>query len=834
MWQETLSPIRNGDAVGKRARDLDDAGLNGLDAALVSVDRATDRARIELHFFNDRHVADILGDVAADPPSVADVFRVHGGHRIRAGMGTGEVRTTSAAAGPVAESLMLLVEPIGDYSTYRLELVFDPARIDPFFAELDFKFRPGCFTNDCAPDREAGRARPPTPAIDYLAKDYDSFRHTLIAAMMARVPGWQVTSEADFDQVLIDLFSAAADELSDYQDRVMNEAYLATARNRISLARHARLMDYHVHQGQQSSTWAQVRVTAGTAPFTLGDDFIAWAGGADTENDPVVFATREARLDPADRILLSPDFNRVDLHTWSGAVPALPAGALTADIVLGPGGAITSAELADAINTGSLTRLLIAELLNPLTGREPGRDPRKRQLLRLEPEAEVIHDPLNGLDLVRISWQAADALRHDYSFTSLCDGGPVESISAFFGNLVMLHQGLPVTVHFHEPGAELQVDGSTEAHRHYRREILYGETRAVICELPHPFSPLAYLPFAPGGRVPPMSTLEVEVAEPGGSTNLWDEVISLIHSDDSAEDGDHYMVETDERRESRLRFGNGVNGRLIPPDAVVHAAYQIGGGQAGDVGTDAITSFADLPGALAGAVEAVTNPFDVTDGVDPEPVAEIIRNAPEAYRAHQLRAVTLADYMARAEEVPNVSRAVASYAWTGSWRTVRLVIDPEGTTELEPELVAAVGTQLEALRLIGEDIEIRPPRFVPLEIDVILCVRPDVWTEDIRFVFEQEFSDGYTPDGRPAFFNPDEWSFGQSVHQSQIAGRLHEIPGVEHIVEVRMKRYDSATPGAPSLELLEMGFDEILLVRNDPDHMERGSIRFDPRGGRQA
>jgi len=59
----------------------------------------------------------------------------------------------------------------------------------------------------------------------------------------------------DADQVLLELFCAAGDELSDYQDRVMNEAYLGTARKRVSVARHARLMDYHIHQGNQAGTW---------------------------------------------------------------------------------------------------------------------------------------------------------------------------------------------------------------------------------------------------------------------------------------------------------------------------------------------------------------------------------------------------------------------------------------------------------------------------------------------------------------------------------------------------------------------------------------------------
>lgn len=839
MWQETLKPIRNADAVDERARDLALAGLNGLRAALVSFDPPAlpGQARVELHFINDLHVAAILADIAGGA-APEDIFAISGGHRVRAGAGVGEVKCISAVAGPVAEALVLVLEPVGDYSTYTLELVFDPARIDPYFAQLDLKFRPGCFTNDCAPNWTQGQPRPATPVIDYLAKDYDLFRHVLIAAMMERVPGWQVTSEADFDQVLIDLFAAAADELSDYQDRVMSEAYLSSARSRVSLARHARLMDYHIHQGQQSSTWGRLTVAQGTAPFTLNGDLVAWSGSADTEGGTEVFATRQARLDAAARTELAPEFNRFELHTWSGAEPALRAGATSADIVPAPapgapGGLMTAAELADAVNTGRLHRLLIAEELNPRTGRLAGFDPRARQVLNLKPPALVIPDPLNGRDVVRITWQDQDALRRDYSFTTLCPGGPVDNISAFLGNLVMLHHGLPVVAHFYEPGTELPVDGDTEMHRHHARHELYGETRAIYCDLPHLMSPLAYLPFVPGGQIAPRSSLHLSVEEPGGAVDGWDEVISLIASDDSAENGDHYMVETDERQQSRLRFGNGVNGRLLPAGSIVHAAYQVGGGTPGNVGSDAIVSFAPLGGALAGAIEAVSNPFDVTDGRAPEPVAEILRNVPEAYRAHQLRAVTLADYIARAEEVPGVQRSVASYAWTGSWRTVRLVVDPEGTTELPADLAAAVATHLEAVRLIGEDIEIRPPRFVPLTILVRLCIEPHAWPEDVRAELEQAFSDGWAADGSIGFFNPDGWTFGQSLHRSQIAGRLHEIAGVEHIISVQMKRFDAVTPGNPEPEVLEMGFDEIVLVQSDPDQMERGSITFDLRGGRQ-
>jgi hypothetical protein len=193
--------------------------------------------------------------------------------------------------------------------------------------------------------------------------------------------------------------------------------------------------------------------------------------------------------------------------------------------------------------------------------------------------------------------------------------------------------------------------------------------------------------------------------------------------------------------------------------------------------------------------------------------------------------VTLGDYVARAQELPGVSRAAAKYMWTGSWRTVRITIDPVGTELLSPALRQQVADWLEAVRLLGEDLEIRPPEFVPVVIHVALCASADTWPEDLRFVLAQEFGTGYTPDGRLALFNPDEWSFGQTLHASQIEGRLQQIPGVEHVITVSMQRFDAPTPGVP--DRIEVGPSEIILVQNDPDQMELGSIDFDIRGGRQ-
>ena len=210
-----------------------------------------------------------------------------------------------------------------------------------------------------------------------------------------------------------------------------------------------------------------------------------------------------------------------------------------------------------------------------------------------------------------------------------------------------------MTVFFREPGSTLPSETpDIRAARHFERLDRYGSGSTGSSRR---CRGAARLPAdAARRRGAGASTLHVEVTIPGGGTDAWDEVESLVHSDDSAEQGDHFMVETDERRRSTLRFGNGTNGTLLPQGAVVRAQYQIGGGAGGNVGADQILFASPLTtgGTLTGAVVRSGIRSTSATAAIPE-TAEKIRNAPrEAFRARQLRAVTLADYVRRAEEVP--------------------------------------------------------------------------------------------------------------------------------------------------------------------------------------
>ena len=116
------------------------------------------------------------------------------------------------------------------------------------------------------PPTAASRPTPGQPpgeppiAIDYLAKDFASFLQGLSDFSAARYPLWVERSEADFGIMLMEVLSALADELSYLQDRVAAEGTLDTATQRLSLLRHARLVDYEPAPAMAASAVVQLDV----------------------------------------------------------------------------------------------------------------------------------------------------------------------------------------------------------------------------------------------------------------------------------------------------------------------------------------------------------------------------------------------------------------------------------------------------------------------------------------------------------------------------------------------------------------------------------------------
>lgn len=113
--------------------------------------------------------------------------------------------------------------------------------------------------------------------IDYMARDYDSLLLSMRGLVESKLPEWgEYQSEADFGNVLLQLFAHMGDILSYYQDRAANESFLGTARERRSIIQHLRLIGYRLATAAPAS--AALELTAAgdcdkTVTIKKGDAF---------------------------------------------------------------------------------------------------------------------------------------------------------------------------------------------------------------------------------------------------------------------------------------------------------------------------------------------------------------------------------------------------------------------------------------------------------------------------------------------------------------------------------------------------------------------------------
>ncbi|MFD8889489.1 putative baseplate assembly protein [Streptomyces sp. NPDC059566] len=311
----------------------------------------------------------------------------------------------------------------GDFSTYRLRLVagpgsdLPPAGFDTLLAEAEFAFKvecPGEF--DCAPVDTCRPEPPDTPAIDYLAKDYRGFRRLMLDRISLLAPDWTERNPADVGTALVELLAYAADELSYRQDAVATEAYLGTARSRISLRRHARLVDYRVHEGCNARVWVRIGVEGSTAvALPAGTTLLTTVRNAPPVLKPGSRAHRSALaaqpvvFETVEPALLHADLAEMRFHTWGDQGCCLPAGA-------------TSATLRGAhphLRAGDVLVLAETMSVSPTTGLAVDADPTRRWAVRLtdvrgseDPVGGLFEDPRTAdpLPVTEIAWHEDDAL----------------------------------------------------------------------------------------------------------------------------------------------------------------------------------------------------------------------------------------------------------------------------------------------------------------------------------------------------------------------------------------------------------------------------------------
>ncbi|MEV6588566.1 putative baseplate assembly protein [Streptomyces acidicola] len=393
--------------------------------------------------------------------------RVDGGRRVT-GITALDVSVEREEDPELDDRLYVTLDKAGDTSRYRLSLVeadpygrpgTEPFRgFDQRYHSAPFRFRPDCPTPfDCKDEHSEGTAFPDAPVIDYTARDYETIRKLLLDRLALTTPDWVERNPADLGMTLVELLAYTGDQISYQQDAVATEAYLDTARRRVSVRRHVRLIDYAMHDGCTARAYVTVETagdqTLAPGTFRFASVDVRTLDPHDRPEPGTVIGDHDlADLDErgsvevfepvtlSDPLQLRTAHNAIRLWTWGGEVCTLPKGATSATLSDAWADPETCRDRQLALRPGDL--LVLEEIKGPRTGTPGDADPAHRQAVRLTSVTPGI-DRIEDQPVLEVTWAAEDALRFPFCLTTR--GGrdclPIEDVSLARGNVVLVDHG---------------------------------------------------------------------------------------------------------------------------------------------------------------------------------------------------------------------------------------------------------------------------------------------------------------------------------------------------------------------------------------------------------
>lgn len=799
--------------------------FNGIDFVEIG---SSDQKTLRVHFLNQIEVQGTIQDGTTVDGKIIPAVAITGGETIP----TVKVNpfsdgdwTTDAEGQPI---LTLTVPAPGDFSRYTLSL--NSPKLDRFFSQVTFSFKALCDSDlDCAiPPQFCPPEAEDTPPIDYLAKDFLSFRKALSDFSALRYPEWLERSEADFGVMFMEALCALADDLSYTQDRIAAEATLESATQRRSLIRHARLVDYEPRPATSAQVLLQLDVNTSSipsglvvsaqSPDGLTIDFETGTGLVNPKTGKLNLTNY--KVDPRWNRQNSSDtklYDGIKPYYWDNSQRCLKAGATEIwieNVNEQPFDFPEDQDLPLLIETQGATSA----------------DPPIREVVRLV-TAKTDFDPLFTKHLTHLIWHQEDALKFDHDLTVNQQGEPK---TILVGNLIPATQGRRYTEKFaieQAPAAAPQTPiAIARVGANTTTQYLYTLRNA----------PLVWL-GSENNQLPPLPEI---CLQPDTNAEPWIWRRSLIQAEEfesaftvepmrfrpiTRTANGVFIQDYDGDNGDTIRFGDGTFGEIPESGSIFQVIYRVGNGVLGNVAADSITR---VDPTAASIISAVTNPFPALGGADAEPEEKVRRLAPQAFRARQFRAVRKEDYEAAANTRPWVQRAGTVFRWTGSWLTVFTTPDPKNSEVLTIEQHTELIDLLNRYRLAGYESYVPKPRYISLDLIVKVCARTDAFRGDVEAALLAALSADSFPDGTTGFFHVDRFTFGIPLERSVLEAAIQKTSGVAGVVWIQYRQRGATSDYLDLPETLKIAVDTILRLDNNPSRPERGALKIIVEGGR--
>ncbi len=812
-------------AVADRLQQLvEQNSITGIDFVYVF----ENQIQLDVYFFqhdNGPQANDIIGVI---DPEVIDIYAPDGADTLP------EIKVTSVNWTMVDDRtvLRLTTATHGDFTRYRLRLPV--AAIDHYFNDVVFSFKANCECDlDCkTPEPYCLLENGVDFPVDYQARDFNSFRRALLEFASQRYPNWQDRLEADVGIMLAEVMSGLGDEMAYYQDRIAREAYLETASQRLSLRRHARLVDYNVHDGLGGSGWLNVTVSTGVSDSLAAGTQVQ---AQSDRGDSIIYEIGRGLTDTLKGVTftVNADINGITPHIWDEDDLCIPRGA-TEMYVEGHLGA--NFVFDDPVEDPSGKWVVLAA-----DGASDSPCP-KRWIVRVT-SATDMRDEVFARDITRLRWQEEDALPFEMELEQLKVQGNILPITAgetlehlFVVGEAVDDLSLPVAEQTHLTRAVERCGGQSDGVRYLQTlPDLDGKQ-------------LVWLGKNTDEAVPEVHLQEVSFDglnwQDSGNTWQWQRALLGVYSSQPSdfhftlEDGSwrrvvgywrngeevvHHDYAANEG--TTLTFGDGEFGRVPAEGTQFQMTYRLGNGTNAEVAPDAISELVD---AVA-FVDAINNPFAIDNAEEPESDEDVRRFAPQAFRTLTYRAVRADDYAEAAERLPWVQRAGAKLRWTGSWLSLFATPDPLGTTVLNDAYEEEMYQQLDRFRQAGREVYVAEPQYADVDLKITVCVQPHTYRGAVKekllalLIGSEKLGAGY--------FSADHFTFGTPLRRTQLEAVVQSTPGVRAVLSMQFRRRGQFEWRDFTELAYEVSMDEVIRIENDPLHPARGTLKLIMEGG---
>lgn len=757
--------------------------------------------------------------------------------------------------------LEINVSEPGGFELYRLTLNFE--QLDRFFNSSIFSFKQACPTGlDCSIETECPAEAIKNVNVDYLARDFWSYRSSLIDFASQYYPEWEEKIEADQAMMILEVMAALGDEFAYTQDRHAMEAYLSTATQTQNVINHARLVDYEVGRGQPATTTVIVGAIGSPQYTRIRND------SSSLEPD-TVYAVKESigtiPFQLIERNWLHPRWNQAQVHMPDPGEPCLEIGATEAYLKLSPP---VDSELPPDVAFSSAEDFWVGRRMILRSGVDIPDEPKRSWMVvitEVEPyEDPLILDPDTGLPtvLTRVAWSKGDALPFQmpyssaYAYLNCVDVIAGQTVKEYFriGSTQTITEKYSSTLNDFELAQLADLPPAVErlgACVEHRGLILrYGLVDSLS-------EGIAWSASKQGQISEPLISItevEPDASNPerlqyqpfSGSLN-WQYVDSVLnaHSESAIYTVEHgYWGEIKRYQKPSgdvvhydyvsnegfsVRFGDGTFGRLPNEGAILQVTYLTAPGTNANLSSDSITFLASPTDDSISMdyAEWVTNPFSINSATEAESIESIIGNAPEAYKHLPLRAVKLEDYQEILERDKRVQKARATSRWTGSWATDFVSVDPLDTTFMSEELRNDINDTLDCIRQAGKAVCHKPATYLPVDLKVEVCAKSEFQNAKVIRAIQSALTDRNNVN---AFFHPNNFSFGDPLIRSQLEAAIQSVDGVKGIEKIQIRKRGERNFKTFDASLY-VAAHEIIQINNNPEHPETGHVSINAHGG---